>query len=70
MKVAAIKKRDVARELTKGYIRLLTQQATKGVKAVDNYFFDEEDDEEGVRPFFYGSLAFGIAVSLFIILTI
>lgn len=37
MKVAAIKKRDVAREL---------------------------------RPFFYGSLAFGIAVSLFILLTI
>ncbi|MEK9199758.1 hypothetical protein [Ureibacillus sp. FSL E2-3493] len=62
MKVVTIKKRDVARELTKGYIRLLTQQATKGVKAVDDYFFDE--DEEGVRPFFYGSIAFGIAVAL------
>lgn len=67
MKVATIKKRDVAKELTKGYMKLLTQVAANGIKAVDDYFFDNETEEDSdIKPYFYGSIAFGIAVTLLI----
>lgn len=68
MKVTAIKKRNIARELTKGYIRLLTQAVANVVKTADNYFFDEDDSE--IRPYFYGSLAFGLAVTILILITV
>lgn len=63
MKAATIKKRNIARELTKGYIRLLTAAVAAG-KAIDEIFIGEEDSE--IRPYFYGSIAFGVAVSLLI----
>ncbi|MFP3919344.1 hypothetical protein U5N28_16205 [Lysinibacillus telephonicus] len=68
MKVTAAKKRNVARELTKGYIRLLTQAVANGVKTADNYFFDEDDSE--IRPYFYGALTFGVAIVLLIMWTL
>lgn len=68
MKVTAIKKRNIARELTKGYIRLLTQQVVNGVKAIDDYFIGEDDSE--VRLWFYGSMAFGLAVTILILITV
>jgi len=71
MKVVTIKNRDVAKELTKGYMKLLTQVAANGIKAVDDYFFDNETEEDSdIKPYFYGSLAFGISATLLIILTV
>ena len=71
MRVATVKKQNVARELTKGYLRLLTQQAVNGAKAVDGYFFYPESEEDSeIRPYFYGSLGFGIAVTLLIFITV
>lgn len=49
------------------YIRLLTAAANaprRIIKAVDGYFFDEECAD--IRPYFYGSLSFGMAVTLFL----
>ena len=71
MKVVTIKNRDVAKELTKGYMKLLKQVAANGIKAVDDYFFDNETEEDSdIKPYFYGSIAFGISVTLLIILTV
>lgn len=67
MKVATIRKRNIARELIKGYMRLLTA-AANGAKAVDEYFIGEEDSE--IRPYFYGSCGFSIAVTLLILITV
>lgn len=64
MKSATIKKQNIARELTKGYMKLLTQAANK----TDDYFFDKEsDDDTMVKPYFYGSIAFGIGITLLIL---
>jgi len=38
------------------------------IKAVDEYFIGEDESE--IRPYFYGSMAFGILVSLLIIWTV
>ncbi|MGE7667398.1 hypothetical protein ACQKMN_16990 [Ureibacillus composti] len=34
-------------------------------KAVDNYFFMEEDAE--IKPYFYGSITFGLVISFLIV---
>ncbi|WP_400195126.1 hypothetical protein [Lysinibacillus telephonicus] len=62
MKITKIKKCDVRRELIKGYLQLLTQAAEK----VDGYLFDDSEESDEVRSCFYGSLAFGITVCLFL----
>ncbi|WP_346234733.1 hypothetical protein MKY04_16210 [Lysinibacillus telephonicus] len=61
-----IKKRNIARELTKGYIQLLTQAAEK----VDGYFFDDSEESDEIRPYFYGAIIFGLTVTLLIYLTV
>lgn len=52
----------------KSFMKLLTV-AANAPKAVDEYFFgqadDREEESEEVRPYFYGSISFGIAVLLF-----
>lgn len=61
----------IARDLRKGYMQLLTNQAKKAARSVDNYFFVEGDEEsEEVRPYFYGSISFGIVVVLFVYVAI
>ena len=49
----------------KAYIRLLTTAAS-APKAVDEFIFgtaeERTEEESEVRPYFYGSLSFGIAV--------
>lgn len=66
MKSATVKKQSVARELTKCYLRLLTKAVNK-VKMVDSWFFEESEDDSEVRPYFYGSLVFGIIIAILII---
>lgn len=62
-----VETKKVAHDLQKGYMQLLTQQIKKAAHSVDDFFFVEGDEEgEEVRPYFYGSLAFGIAVVLFV----
>lgn len=57
----------------KAFIKLLTVAAI-APKAVDEYFFgtaeERTEDESEIRPHFYGSLAFGIAVALFVYVVI
>lgn len=61
------------RDYRKAYMKLLSA-VTNVPKAVDEYFFmpaEERDEyEEGVRPYFYGSLSFIIAVGLFIFVSL
>jgi len=65
--LAELDKRKVAKDMRKGYMKLLSQQIKKAAKSVDDYFFVEGDEEsEEIRPHFYGSLAFGIAVVIFV----
>lgn len=62
-----VETKKVAHDLQKGYMQLLTQQINKAAHSVDDFFFVEGDEEgEEVRPYFYESLAFGIAVVLFV----
>lgn len=62
-----IEAKKVAHNLQKGYMKLLLQQVKKAAKSVDDFFFVEGDEEgDEVRPHFYGSLAFGIAVVIFV----
>lgn len=61
----------VARDLRKGYLQLLTKQTKKVARSIDDYFFVEGDEEsEEIRPYFYGSISFVIAVVLFVYVTI
>lgn len=60
------------REYKKAFIKLLTQavQATRRlIGVVDEYFFGtigkRDEDTESIRPFFYGSISFGLAILLF-----
>lgn len=59
----------LARDYRKAYIKLLSG-AVSVPKAVDEYFFgpvEERTEEDAeVRPYFYGSMLFAIAVALFI----
>lgn len=65
--LAQLDTQKVAKDMRKGYMQLLTQQIKKAAKSVDDFFFVEGDEEgEEVRPHFYGSLAFGIAVVVFV----
>lgn len=64
MKSVTIKKQNIARELRKGYMKLLTQAANK----VDDCFFDKEsDDDTMVKPYFYTAIIFGIGITLLIL---
>lgn len=64
-------RQSIARSMKKGYIQLLTQSIKDTAHIIDGLFFTE-DDEEGdeIRPYFYGSLAFGLAVALFLYVVI
>lgn len=63
--ISNVEAKKVARDIQKGYMKLLSQQVKKAAKSVDDFFFVEGDEEgDEVRPYFYGSLAFGIAVVL------
>lgn len=65
--LANLDTQKVAKDMRKGYMQLLTQQIKKAAHSVDDFFFVEGDEEgEEVRPYFYGSLAFGIAVVVFV----
>lgn len=60
-----------AREYSKVYIRLLTavvNMPRRIISKVDGYFFDEECAE--IRPYFYGSISFALAIILFLYLAI
>ena len=49
----------------KAYLQLLTQQAEK----IDGYFFDDSEESEEIRPWFYGAIIFGaLAVIISMIL--
>ena len=62
-----VEAKKVANDIQKGYMQLLTQQINKAAHSVDDFLFVEGDEEgEEVRPYFYGSLAFAIAVVLFV----
>lgn len=53
------------KQYIKAWLKLLTAAANKPrhiIKAVDSYFFDEESAD--IRPYFYGSLGFGILVTI------
>ena len=57
----------------KAFIKVLTVAAS-APKAVDEYFFgtvaERTEDESDIRPHFYGSISFGIAVALFVYVVI
>ena len=60
------------KDYVKAYMKLLTQVAQvprRSIKVVDEYFFgtieERDEDSESVRPYFYGSMSFGLAVLLF-----
>lgn len=53
------------KQYIKAWLKLLSSVANKPrriFKAIDSYFFDEESTD--IRPYFYGSLAFGILVTI------
>ena len=62
MKQAVTRKEYVA-----AYIRLLTAAANaprRFISKVDGYFFDA--DSAGIRPYFYGSISFALAIIPFL----
>ena len=73
MKQATRKESAFVRDYHKAYIKLLTAAAS-APKTVDEYLFgtaeERTEEEADVRPHFYGSLSFGIAVVLFIYVVI
>lgn len=63
-KVQAQSRTVNAKMYVKAYLKLLTAAANK----VDDYFFDSESDEDSdIKPYFYGSMVFGIVVSILIL---
>lgn len=62
---------EVARTMRKGYMNLLSQQVKKVAHSIDAFFFVGGDQEsEEIRPYFYGAISFGVAVVLFIFVTV
>lgn len=58
---------NLRKQYVKAYLQLLTQAAEK----VDGYFFDQDSEEsDEARLYFYGSLGFGLAVTLLILITV
>ncbi|MEG0471102.1 MAG: hypothetical protein RR588_02095 [Solibacillus sp.] len=55
------------KQYVKAWLKLLTEVAQalrRFIRAVDGYFFDEECAD--IRPYFYGSISFTLAVTLFL----
>lgn len=66
----SVEAKKIAYDLQKGYMQLLTHQIKKAARSVDDIFFVEGDEEsEEVRPYFYGSISFIVAVVLFVYVT-
>lgn len=62
---------EIARSMRKGYMKLLSQQTRRVAHSIDSFFFVEGDREsEEIRPYFYGAISFGVAVVLFLYVTI
>ena len=62
---------EIARSMCKGYLKLLSQQVKKAAHSIDAFFFVEGDQEsEEIRPYFYGAISFGVAVVLFVFVTV
>lgn len=58
---------NLRKQYVKAYLQLLTQAAEK----VDGYFFDQDsEDDSEVRPYFYGSIAVGLSVTILILITV
>ena len=55
------------------WLELLTQ-AAQATRQIDEYFFgtaeERTEDESDIRPHFYVSISFGIAVALFVYVVI
>ena len=68
MKQATRKESAFVRDYRRAYMKLLTA-ATSVPKTIDEYFFgtvdDSTDESEEIRPYFYGSISFGLAILLF-----
>lgn len=45
----------------KAYMQLLTQQAGK----IDSYFFDDSEESDEIRPWFYWASIFGVVAVIF-----
>lgn len=59
------------KEYIKAGLKLLSAAVNKPrhiIKQIDSYFFCEEDEE--IKPYFYGSISFIVAVVLFVYVTI
>lgn len=65
-----IRKQTIARELTKGYIRLLTQQTVHTVKKIEAFFFGPNGEDAELRKWYYVATAFYIAIGLFVFVSI
>jgi len=70
MKQATRKESAFERDYRRAWLKLLTQVA-QTPRQIDTYFFGTDDDrDEDVRPYFYGSMSFGLAVALFLFVII
>ncbi|AWE07901.1 hypothetical protein DCE79_11110 [Lysinibacillus sp. 2017] len=59
------------KQYVKAWLKLLTEVAQvprRIIKEGDGYFFDEGSAD--IRPYFYGSISFGLVVLLFCYLTV
>ncbi|MEK4230737.1 hypothetical protein [Solibacillus sp. FSL H8-0538] len=65
-----MRKQDIDRELTKGYIRLLTQQTVHTVKKIDAFFFGPNGEDAKLRHWYYVATALCLAIGMFIFVSI